>query len=114
MGTGSINVYNPKALMGARLSQKKNYAFDLNNLGSRIYPSSEFSSPPVPIVFLDMPKNYGPQACLGCHAACRARYESGLGNEAKCILTRFYGDAKNNEIQYTACDLLNKYGLNAN
>lgn len=114
IGTGSIIVHDPKALMAVRLLQQENYAFDINNLeGTKNFPTTEFCSPPVPLVFWERPKNHGPQACIGCHSACRARYDSGLGNEAKGVLTNFYQEANTVEIQYTACDLLNKYGLNA-
>jgi aldehyde:ferredoxin oxidoreductase len=113
IGTGSIHIHDPKALLQARLSQKEQYAFDLDNLGQIAF-STEFRCPPLPGVFWEREKQHGPQACVGCHSGCRARYESGRGNEASCMTTLFYfGFAHTNEIQYQAADLLNKYGLNA-
>ena len=54
-----------------------------------------------------------PQACLGCHSGCRARYKDASGNEASCATTLFYRDAKSLNIQRSATDLINRYGLNA-
>ena len=114
IGTGSIHVNDPRALIEARLWQKKNYAFDLNTLkpNSR---GTHFMSPPVSGQLWKGRPTEGqrPQACVGCHSGCRARYESGLGNEATCYTTVFYADAKSLDIQRKASDLLNRYGLNA-
>jgi aldehyde:ferredoxin oxidoreductase len=54
-----------------------------------------------------------PQACLGCHSGCRARYKDGSGNEAACATTLFYPAADSLDIQRTASDLINRYGLNS-
>ncbi len=119
IGTGDIKVHDPKALIEARLWQKKNYAFDLSNL-KKTGVSTDFQSPPVPGLFWGQPTGSGrprsgqrPQACVGCHSGCRARYEDKLGNEATCFATVFYWDAKTTEIQRKASDLINKYGVNA-
>ena len=47
IGTGSVRIHDPKALMQGRIQQKENYAFDLGNL-KRKYMSVDFQSPPVP------------------------------------------------------------------
>jgi aldehyde:ferredoxin oxidoreductase len=119
IGTGDIKVHDPKALMKARLRQKRDYAFELNKPGQRAY-GTVFQSPPVPGLLYGNPpgswrplEGQRPQACLGCHSGCRARFSSGLGNEATCFTTVFYIGAKNLEIQRKAADLINKYGLNA-
>ena len=119
VGTGGIDVNDPKALLEARLWQKRNYAFDLDNLKEGLMWAG-FASPPVPGTLWGRPsgscyptEGQRPQACVGCHSGCRARYESGLGNEAMCYATMFYCDAKSLDIQRRATDLLNKYGLNA-
>jgi aldehyde:ferredoxin oxidoreductase len=117
IGTGGINVHDPGALIEARLWQKKNYAFDLDNL-KRNYQTQEFQSPPVPEVEWGLfgtwrPKEGRPAACTGCHSGCRGRFKNGLGNETICISTSFYLGGKTAEIQQKASDLLNIYGLNA-
>ncbi len=116
IGTGTVAVNDPQALMATRLWQKKNYAFDLDNLKKSWIGFGEFHGPPVPVALWrgGRPRvDQRPQACMGCHSACRARYADGLGNEASCYTSVFYWDAKNQEIQRKASDLLNLYGLNA-
>jgi len=115
IGTGDIKVHDPKALIEARLWQKKNYSFDLDNL-KRARQSTQFQSPPIPVVIWrgGRPSSgQRPQACVGCHSGCRARYEDKLGNEASCFASVFYWDANTLEIQRMASDLINRYGLNA-
>lgn len=117
IGTGSISINDPKALLRARVEQKENYAFDLEDL-KRTGSSIDFQSPPVPQISWNWGKgrpkeDQRPQACVGCHSGCRGRYKSGKGNEAHCIATIFYNGAKSVEIQRQASDLINQYGLNA-
>jgi len=115
IGTGAIKVHDPKALMKARLWQKENYAFNLSQL-KETYGSFQFQSPPAPIIQWSKgrPKiDQRPQSCMGCHSGCRARYKDKLGNEASCISTVFYWDAKSLDSQRIASDLINQYGLNA-
>jgi aldehyde:ferredoxin oxidoreductase len=97
IGTGSIHVHDPRSLLEARLWFKKQYAFDLKDLKTTDVELSG-GAPPVPgVLWGDYPeKERGedrhdrpserqrPQACVGCHSGCRARYESGLGNESTC------------------------------
>ncbi len=115
IGTGHVEVNDPKALLATRLWHKENYAFDLADL-RETWGTFQFQSPPVPIILWakGRPKtDQRPQACLGCHSGCRARYKDAMGNESSCITTTFYGDAKNLDIQRAASDLINRYGLNA-
>jgi aldehyde:ferredoxin oxidoreductase len=115
IGTGAFKVHDPKQLMGARLGQKQKYAFDLANL-KRTRGSFEFHSPPEPIIIWrgGRPRTaQRPQACVGCHSGCRARYADKLGNEASCFSTVFYWDAQNLDVQRKASDLINLYGINA-
>ncbi len=115
IGTGHIQVNDPKALMTARLWQKKNYAFDLEHL-NQTHGSFQFHAPPAPILNWrgGRPEvDHRPKACVGCHSACRARFSDARGNEASCFSTVFYWDAHNQDIQRTASDLINRYGVNA-
>jgi len=115
IGTGHVGINNPKMLMATRLWQKENYAFDLAHL-RETWGSFQFQSPPAPIVEWKKgrPKiDQRPQACLGCHSGCRARYKDASGSEASCMSTSFYGDALSLDIQRSASDLINRYGLNA-
>jgi len=115
IGTGHVDIHDPKELLATRLWHKKNYAFDLADL-RETWGTFQFQSPPAPIILWAKGRprvDQRPQACLGCHAGCRARYKDSSGNEASCISTAFYGDAKSLDIQRSASDLINRYGLNA-
>jgi len=119
IGTGDIKVHDAKALMAARLWQKKNYSFDLKKL-KRISSGTEFQNPPIPTILWGFPTGtwrpkigQRPQACVGCHSGCRARFQDGLANEATCYATVFYIGCRSMEIQRKATDLINRYGLNA-
>ncbi len=119
IGTGDIHVHDPKALLVARLEQTRQYAFSPDGRIKFDAPSG-FHLPPLPGVLWGNPPGAGrpreaqrPQACVGCHSGCRARFKSGLGNGAICFTTLFYGSANSPDIQRQASDLLNRYGLNA-
>ena len=115
IGTGSIKVNNPRALIQTRLWQKKQYAFDPENIkNTRL--TLDFQSPPVPGVFWRKGRpatGHRPQACVGCHSGCRSRFEDGLGNEATCFTTMVYSAARDQDAQRYTSDLLNRLGLNA-
>jgi aldehyde:ferredoxin oxidoreductase len=119
IGSNGIKVHDAKGLMQARLSQTKQFAFELEGAKS---PSAAtvFDAAPLPMVLwggrpgAGRPlENQRPQACVGCHSGCRGRYETGLGNEASCAASLFYPEARTLEIQRHASDLLNRYGINA-
>ncbi len=115
IGTGSIRVNDPKALMKSRLWLKDEYQFDMQDLKFDTFVMG-FQSPPVPMVLYRFGKpriGQRPQACVGCTAGCRGRYEDGIGNEAICFNSIFYYFGKTLLIQRQAADLLNRYGLNA-
>ncbi|MDY6935690.1 MAG: aldehyde ferredoxin oxidoreductase N-terminal domain-containing protein [Spirochaetota bacterium] len=95
IGTGSVKIADPNALMEARLWTKKLYAMELDNPDkikdvNDLNPMFGFQAPSMPTVFWQRPKESRPQACIGCHAGCRLRNESGHGNESSCIDTAFY------------------------
>jgi aldehyde:ferredoxin oxidoreductase len=115
IGTGHVEVNDPKMLLATRLWHKENYAFDLANLRDPS-PSFFFHGPPIPFVVWAKGRpeiDQRPQACMGCHSGCRGRYKDASGNEASCAGTLFYRDARSLDIQRLASDLINRYGLNA-
>jgi aldehyde:ferredoxin oxidoreductase len=115
VGTGHVEINDPKALLATRLWHKENYAFDLTNLRETT-SSYQFQSPPVPLtLWKDGRPQIGqrPQACMGCHSGCRARFKDASGNEASCFTSAFYPDATTLDIQRAASDMINRYGLNA-
>jgi aldehyde:ferredoxin oxidoreductase len=115
IGTGHVEVNDPKMLLATRLWHKENYAFDLAQLRETT-SSYQFQSPPAPMIFWTQGRpqiGQRPQACLGCHSGCRARYKDASGNEASCATTLFYPGADSLDIQRLASDLINRYGLNS-
>ena len=117
IGTGSIKIFNPDALMRKRMAQVKQYAYDFDNPRDALTPNL-FQSPPGAAVTWESFPNFmqssgkRPQACVGCHSGCRRRYESGMGNEASCSETTIYLSARSPEILWKTADLLNRYGIN--
>ncbi len=125
IGSGGIPVADPRALLQARLWQKAHYQHDQGNreLCRPTFPSYGHWVPPNPgdNWIFDLPEGgKRPQACVGCHAGCRSRHQSGLGNESNCFNTAFYNQsspgtdlAVQAEIQRKASDLANRYGVNS-
>lgn len=95
IGTGSIDIANPKELIKARLWAKKSYSFDIDDpehvkeLGSATF-SLGFGSPALPGSLWQRPKQSRPHACIGCHASCRSRFGTGFGNESTCATSLMY------------------------
>ena len=92
IGTGSVKIADPHALIEARLWSQRYYTLRLDSDRSIEVSGgipAGFGSR-APLMFWKKPKQSRPQACLGCHAGCRARYETGLGNESGCAETAFY------------------------
>jgi aldehyde:ferredoxin oxidoreductase len=115
IGTGYVEINDPKALLATRLWQKENYAVDLADLKATS-SSYQFQDPPVPMALWAQGRpqiGQRPQACMGCHSGCRARYKDAIGNEASCFASAFYPDARDLDTQRLASDLINRYGLNA-
>ncbi len=101
IGSGSVKVADPKALLDARLWSRRNYSHNVddpavmvgeNSLMSSvaIRSLSSFGSLPVPLTFWRRPRKARPQACVGCPAGCRSRTGYGEGNESSCAETVFY------------------------
>lgn len=118
IGTGSIRIYDPGALMQARLEQVRQYGYHFDRPVSKSIPNN-FQSPPGQAVVWELIPFFAtrggkrPAACIGCHSGCRRRYASGIGNEAVCSEAAFYLDAKSRQFIYQATDLLNRYGINS-
>jgi len=101
IGTGSVPVADPAALLEARLWAKKNYSIDVDDPGAICKEHSlmgnpdarslsSFGTPPVPITFWQRREHSRPQACMGCPAGCRSRNDTGLGNESACAESMLY------------------------
>jgi aldehyde:ferredoxin oxidoreductase len=101
IGTQSVSIADPKALLEARTWAMKNFTLNVDdpavmtNASSvaknfQIRSLSSFGSLPMPVTFWSRSMPHRPQACVGCPAGCRTRTASGLGNESSCAETAIY------------------------
>jgi aldehyde:ferredoxin oxidoreductase len=118
IGTGSIQIADPKGLMEARLWAQEKYATDLNKLDASWF--ARFGRKKPQLLLWDQPEKARLQACIGCHLGCKERSDTGYGNESTCDETAFYTrydkakhGGKQTSAAYLATDLLQKYGINA-
>jgi len=118
IGTGSIQIADPKGLMEARLWAQEKYATDLNKLDASWFASFGRKNPQR--LSWERPDKARLQACIGCHMGCKERSDTGYGNESTCVETSFYSffdkakhGGKQTSAAYIAADLLQKYGINA-
>ncbi len=121
IGTGSIKVADPKALLQARQALKDKYIASYAEPDFRQW--SRIGGLATPIVQAPIPtEDRRPQACQGCVNGCRSRSNLGYGNESACQETSWYNEyiqkvAKSTkemgEISLKAADLCQRYGLNS-
>lgn len=120
IGTNSVPVADPNALMSARLWAQRNYGTDVKEPKT---PLGEFAfgGPPTSGAALaGIPPGipFRPQGCLGCHRSCRARFRDSSGNESSCVDFVFYNvyDANKHghvtEVMLKAGELAQRMGVN--
>ncbi|MBN1832183.1 MAG: aldehyde:ferredoxin oxidoreductase, partial [Deltaproteobacteria bacterium] len=121
IGTGSLKIADPKALMDARLWYRQ-FQYDVDNPRleepSDVFVFSPVNDNPADDNFVNKQPPFEParaQACAGCPKACRMRLAGGISNELSCEDTiwaavALQGTRKDKEI---ACDLVQHYGINA-
>lgn len=94
IGSGSVPIADPRALLEARAWAQREYAHPLHE-GTEVP-----RLPPSPVGF-GLPPHHGvlwkpqaggrrPVACVGCHAGCRGHVETGIGNDSTCMESAFY------------------------
>jgi len=111
IGTGSIPVADPNALLEARRLALKKYGYHVDHKKGERDPHL--------FMFWDRPEQARIQSCTGCYEGCRNRYGHGLGNESQCVETfySFYDKAKHGGkttlAAFKATDLMQRYGVNA-
>lgn len=120
IGTGSIKIANPMALLKARETLKTKYITSYQHPDFRQW--SRIGGLAKPLVQVPIPtEDRRPQACQGCVNGCRARSNLGYGNESACQETFWYTEfiqkvAKSTkelgEIGLRVADLCQKYGIN--
>lgn len=120
LGTGSIKVADPTALLQTRFLTQEKYGANADDPDSTAWTTL---GGPVQVISFSPPpsEKRRPQACQGCIAACRTRYSSGYGNEASCQETAWYwafarhvsqDQKKSSEINLRAADVCNHWGFN--
>jgi len=87
-------VADPKGLFETRQWAIQNYTFPLDSVDSArtmwaTLPSN-LRSFPVPLIFWKKPPQSRPQACFGCQAGCRCRYDDAIANDSSCKESGFY------------------------
>lgn len=118
LGTGSVDVADPKAVLEARLWAERHYATDFDNPytyswlapitshfgGHRYKAAKEY-------------KQIGLSGCYGCHLNCQTRTPTGIGNDSVCVANYYTDWDKEAHGKYTpasgvAADLAQRLGVN--
>jgi len=118
IGTGSVSVADPQALMEGRLWWNQNFQYNVDDpvLESPIpnFPYYGFvtNSPACGnFTMVNPTERARPQACQACGLACRRRYEGGYGNESTCVESIWYSGNTTRKTGQVI-DLAQEYGLN--
>jgi len=118
IGTGSVSVADPAALMDIRLEIKEKFAFNVDD------PKFEAPVPGVPMYGITtLAPGYAsllwapqeparPQGCQGCYKNCRYNLASGVGNGDICVEALYWMANGSQSDQLKATDLLDRLGLN--
>lgn len=117
LGTGSVEVADPNALIQARIWLQENYHYNVDdplhkapteNLGfyGIIPKSPSFGQ------FLPFTEPSRAKGCVGCFENCRRKTSSGYSNESTCVEGLYYALPENPTDIYKATDLSQRYGLN--
>lgn len=113
LGTGSVSVADPRALMESRqwfIAQSQYYN---TNADVAAVPGSPMNRPQAPgyggNFFGAAPSRS--QGCSSCYVNCRRQTESGTGNGSQCVEAVFYAPMQ--PIAGASADVVQRYGINA-
>ena len=123
LGTGSIDIHDPKKLVSARFRVKERYGVKVDDPTTDMQSWWGWLSRPGTLSFAGtVSDHYRIQACAGCIMGCRTRFDVGYGNETKCQATSWYahfalhyykGDKKKmSEVALKLADYCNDIGIN--
>ncbi len=117
IGTGSVEVADPNALMQARIWLKEQHGYNVDN-PLRESPVDNFAlygtinrSPGFGPLLLNVTEPSRPKGCVGCYMNCRRKTSTGNSNESSCVESLFY-TSDGPEAAHIATDYLQKYGIN--
>jgi len=117
MGTGSLSIADPNALMKARLWAKNGYSYDLNNPENSAW--TWFGANSTDQIVWSHGGNARVHSCIGCTLGCHERTEKALGNDSNCIETAVYyfkdmsKHLRKTDASLISTSLVQKYGFNA-
>jgi aldehyde:ferredoxin oxidoreductase len=118
VGTGSIEVADPNALLEARSWLLRNYSYNVDD-PVRQSPRDNFhayghitGSPGDGPVYVPVTEPSRPLGCTSCARPCRRRTVSGAGNETTCLASMFY-TAETPHKTLQATELVQRTGVNA-
>lgn len=119
MGTGSVPVADPSALIDLRIEFQKRFAYNVDD------PVLETPDPDAAVYgFITRQPGFNgifwnardmisrPYGCQGCIRNCRHNFDDGVGNGIMCAASLFYQAADDLKDQIRAADLQNKLGMN--
>jgi len=118
IGTGSVRIADPNALMEARSWITRNYSYDVDHPVKQS-PKDNFhlygllsGAPANMPLFVPITEPSRPQGCMSCPRPCHRKTMTGASNESMCAESLFYqAESPNKTLQAT--DLLQKTGINA-
>jgi aldehyde:ferredoxin oxidoreductase len=117
IGTGSVPIADPDALMDAWRAARERYSEWPPEPGARFY--NQFSPSEPAFEFWPLKREGRRKACYGCFSGCHATYADGKGSGGKCYPTIMYTFAdkarhgKVTDATYHAVDIMNRLGINA-
>ncbi|QZA88204.1 hypothetical protein K0C01_10485 [Salinarchaeum sp. IM2453] len=118
LGTGAVEIANPGELIESRKWMIENYGYDVESpetLGDRQIPreARQLDRHPAShaIGVAGIQSGLG---CMGCHASCRSRTETGKGRGSQCVdVGAGVIDKEGTEELNRDSDNVQKYGINA-
>jgi aldehyde:ferredoxin oxidoreductase len=110
IGTNSISVADPAALVQTRIKWQNAYAYNVDNPVKDARPKKPSNSDPAVAV-------YSPSHLVGCPSCwvpCRKHSANNALNEVTCGSSHWYITATADDVIYRAQDLIDDYALNTN
>lgn len=118
MGTGSVPIADPAALVSTRIELQKRFAYNVDD------PSLESPVPKLSLYgIIEGHPGYGPltwaanqparpQGCMGCFKNCRMNFASGQANGDMCVEGLYWSGSGDQNEHMRATNLLDQMGLN--
>lgn len=116
LGTGGVEVADPKALMKARAwIQQYAVAGHIDELAPAVGNWGMPGNPGQSISNYAEGISSRPQGCVGCIRACRARNSAGLSNESHCVdfWNGVFSSTLPRDANMTTSDAVQRLGINA-